>query len=194
MTTTITSAFAAAPRTGDFESVINLLAVLGEANRQLNALETEVESAYLEIVAAKRERYAKLQATVTETVAALEVIARRNPQWFDEKKNVTTPYGAVKFKASSELVIADENITIQLIKAMGKPSEMLRQIDVLNKEALEKLSDEELARFAILRRAKENFSVDTKVVDLGKAVKAADKSERAAAKTAKKAAKLTGED
>lgn len=188
-TPVVPSAFVAAPHAGDFESVVNLLAVLGEANRQLAALKTEIESEYLAIVSGRRERYAKLQATVSETEAALEVIARRNPQWFDERKNVSTPYGAVKFKSSSELVVADENISIQLIKALGKP-QMLRTVDVLNKEALEKLSDAELAQFAIVRKAKENFSTDTDVVDLGKAVKAADKNERSASKAAKKAAKL----
>ena len=182
--------FAAAPRVGDFEAVINLLAVLGEANRQLDTLKSEIESRYLGIVSPLRGQYAKLQATVSETEAALEVIARRNPQWFDDKKSVATPYGAVKFKSSSELVIADENVTIQLIQALGNPTEMLRTVLVPNKEALEKLGNDELARLGILRKAKENFSADTDVIDLGKAVKAADKNDKAAGKAAKKAAAL----
>lgn len=193
-TSAIPATFVDAPRTSDFTDVVNLLAVLGEANRQLAGLKAEVESGYLEIVSAHRERYAKLQSTVTETEAALEVIARRNPQWFGDKKTVATPYGGVKFTASKELVVADENISIQLIRALAPDSDLLRTVQVLNKEALEKLSDTELARFAIVRKAKENFKVDTEVVDLGKAVKAADKSAKAAGKTAKKAAALVASE
>jgi hypothetical protein len=179
-----------APRTGDFESIINLLAVLGEANRQLAALEREIEAGYVALVTPHRERYAKLQATVSETEAALEVISRRNQAWFAESKNVKTPYGVVKFTSSSELVVADEGISVQLVKALaGKDGEanLLRTVQVLNREALEKLTDGELARFAIVRKTKENFKVGTTVVDLGKAVAAADKSAAAAAKAAKKA-------
>lgn len=179
-----------APRNGDFENVINLLAVLGEANRQLAELERVLEAGYVALVTPHRERYAKLQATVSETEAALEVISRRNQQWFADAKNVKTPYGTVKFTSSSELIITDEGISVQLVKALaGKDGEanLLRTVQVLNREALEKLPDAELARYAILRKAKENFKVGTAVVSLGKAVAAADKSEKAAAKTAKKA-------
>lgn len=180
--------FVDAPKPQDFESIVNLLAVLGEANRQLGELEHEIELAYVALVDAHRERYAKLQATVTETEAALEVIARRNPLWFADKKSIGTPYGVVKFTASSEIVAASEEVSIKLIKAFGREKEFLRQVDELDKEALKNLSDTELAQFGLVRKPKENLKVDTRVVDLGKAVKAAEKSERAAAKAAKKAA------
>lgn len=196
-TTTTTTASASAtfvdsPRAGDFESVVNLLAVLGEANRQLDALTREIETGYIELVKPKREHYAKLQGTITETEAALEVIARRNPQWFAEKKSVTTPFGGVKFTASRELIVADEGISVQLIRALAGAEgaeKYLRTVQVLNKEALEDLDDAALARFGIVRKQKENFGASTEVVNLGKAVKAADKSDKAAAKAAKSAAK-----
>jgi hypothetical protein len=191
----IPSTFVDAPRVGDFENVINLLSVLGEANRQLDALTRQIEVGYIALVNPQRERYAKLQGTVTETEAALEVIARRNPQWFDDKKSVTTPFGGVKFTKSSELVVADENISVQLVLALaGKDgaAKYLRTVQVLNKEALDELTDAELAKFGVLRKAKENFKAATDVVNLGKAVKAAERSDKAAAKTAKKAAETVG--
>lgn len=197
MNTTATPAtFAPAPRSGDFESTVNLLAVLGEANRQLASLKAQIETGYVGLVNAHRETYAKLQSTVSETEAALEVIARRNPQWFDDKKNVSTPYGAVKFKSSKELIVADENLSVQLVLALAGKADadkFLRTVQVLNKEALNELTDIELAKFGIVRKAKENFSVDTDVVDLGKAVKSIEKSEKNAAKASKKAAALAEE-
>lgn len=179
------------PRKGDFEAVVNLLDVLGNANRQIARLEATIEASYVDLVKPHRDLYAKLQGTITETEAALEVIARRNQQWFEDKKSIATPFGGVKFKQSTSLEVADENISVQLITALCPKAEAdkyLRTVVVLNKEALEDLTAEELKRFAITRKVKENFSADTGVIDLGKAVKAADRSDKAASKTAKKAA------
>lgn len=189
-TTATPATFGGSQTSSDFESIINLLSVLGEAERQLTALKSEIEVGYLALVTEKREVYAKLQATVSETEAALEVIARRNPQWFEDKKNLATPFGVVKFHSSKELVVADENVSIQLIEAFRAGDKLLRTVKVLNKEALSELSDAELARFAIVRKAKENFSTDVNLVDLGKAVKAAARNEKNAAKAAKSAKKL----
>jgi hypothetical protein len=195
MNNTAPATFVDAPRTDDFNSVVNLLAVLGEANRKLATLTSVIESGYVALVTPHREDYAALQSTVTETEAALEVIARRNPQWRADKKTITTPFGTIKFTSSTELVAPDESISVQLVLALGGregAEKYLRTIQVLNKEALEELPAAELAKFGITRKVKENFSVSTAVVDLGKAVKAADRTEKAAAKTAKKAAAAVG--
>jgi len=187
-----TATFVAAPRTGDFEGVINLLSVLGEANRQMDTLTTDVEVGYLQIVTTKRDAYAKLQTTVGETEAAIEVIARRNPQWFSDKKTITTPYGIVKMKSSKEIVVANEEASIVLMLA-AKRRELVRRKIEINLEALQELPDAELAKFGISRRLKENITIETSVVDLGKAVKSATKSEAGAKKSATKAAALTGQ-
>ena len=186
-----TATFVDAPRVGDFENAINLLSVLGEADRQLTALQADIQAGYLEIVNAHRAVYAKLQQTVSESEAALEVIARRNPSWFADAKTVKTPYGSVKFTSSKELVVANEEVSIKLIEAFKRP-ELLRTTVELNREALADLSDAELAQFALVRKPKENLTVKTEVIDLGKAVKAVEKSEAGAKKAAAKAAKLTG--
>lgn len=182
-----TATFAAAPKPDDFKALIDLLAVLGEANRKLAEMEREIETLYVGHVTERRAEYAAMQKSIGETEAALEVIARRNPQWFGEKKNVSTPYGVVKFKASTELVAADEQDAIRRILKARRPRLLRRNIE-LNRELLDELSDKELAAFGIIRKPKENITIETKVVDLGKAVKAAEKSEKAANKAAKQAA------
>lgn len=186
-TPSTTATFAAAPKPDDFKAVVDLLAELGEANRKLAAMESEIEALYVGHVTDRRDAYAELQKTVSETEAALEVIARRNPQWFAEKKNVSTPFGVVKFKASTELVAADEQDAVRRILKARRPRLLRRTIE-LNRDLLAELSDKELAAFGITRKPKENCTIETKVVDLGKAVKAAEKSEKAANKAAKKAA------
>lgn len=186
-----TATFVTAPRPGDFEALINFLNILGEAGRMLAALESEIETGYLEIVTLKRANYAKLQQMISENEAALEVIVRRNPSWFADKKNVTTPYGVVKFKSSTELVVPNEEASITLIEHAQRP-ELLRKTTELNKDTLSLLGDDELKKFGIHRKPKENLTIETKVIDLGKAVKSVEKSEAATKKAATAAAKLTG--
>ncbi|HSI08801.1 MAG TPA: host-nuclease inhibitor Gam family protein [Rariglobus sp.] len=185
-----TATFVTAPRPGDFEALINFLDILGEAGRMLAALESEIETGYLEIVTLKRANYAKLQQMISENEAALEVIVRRNPSWFADKKNVTTPYGVVKFKSSTELVVPNEDASITLIEHAQRP-ELLRKTTELNKDTLSLLGDDELKKFGIHRKPKENLTIETKVIDLGKAVKSVEKSEAATKKAATAAAKLT---
>jgi hypothetical protein len=176
--TTVCAAPFAAPAPGDFAQAVDLLAALGHAHRQLAALNDELERGYAELVKPKRALYARLSATVSATEAALEAIARRNPAWFAERKTLRTPCGAVKFTRSTELHVADENISVQLVQALAGPdgaARYLRTVLVLNKEVLETLADDQLARFGIARRTKENFSAATEVVDLGKTLKTADR-------------------
>lgn len=188
--TTTPAVAAAGPQPGDFAATVDLLSTLGAAERELRLLTARIEQGYVALVDAHRVEYARLQAKVAEAEAALETLARRNPQWFEKKKTVGTPYGAVKFVTSTELVAADEDISVQLIMSLGGKAgieKYLRTVQVLNREALAELSDTELARFGLVRKQKQNFSADTEVVDLGKAVKAIEKTEATAAKAAKKA-------
>jgi len=62
----------------------------------------------------------------------------------------------VKFKASSEIVVPNEEASIVLVRK-AKRSELLRVTIELNREALQELPDEELAKFGIVRKAKENL-------------------------------------
>jgi phage host-nuclease inhibitor protein Gam len=115
------------------------------------------------------------------------VISRRNPQWFADAKTVKTPFGSVKFTESSPIAVASEEATVRLIIASRKSDEYLRTKQELDLDALATCDDAQLAKFGLIRTTKQNFKVETKVVDLGKAVKAAEKSNRAANKTAKEA-------
>jgi hypothetical protein len=103
--------------------------------------------------------------------------------------------GKVDITDQPAVTDAEKQLSVSLILALaGKEGaeKYLRTVQVLNKEALTEVSDAELAKYGITRKAKENFSVSTEVVNLGKAVKAAERSEKAAAKAAKKAAETAG--
>lgn len=171
----------------DFADMVTLLEQLTEAENSLGKLTAEMNVDYLAHVRLNSDTYKRLQTTISTVNAALQVIAERNPQWFEEKKTLTTPYGEVKRTTSTSIVIADPAVSITLIKAAGRADDFLAVTTTIRKEAIETLSDGELAKYGIKRVTEHNYKPEAASVDLGKAVKQAEKSDKAAAKTAKKA-------
>ncbi len=172
----------------DFASLVNLLEALTAAENNLTKLQQTLDSQHLETVRGHLPAYKELQTKVGEFEAAIEVIVTRNPQWFADKQNLATPVGAVKRTSSTKLEVADPTVTITLIKAHKRDADFIRTTEELRLEVLEGLDDEQLAKLGIKRVTTHNFKTAPKVVDLGKAVKAADKTDKAATKTAKKVA------
>jgi hypothetical protein len=172
----------------DFGALVNLLADLTDAANDLQKLEASLNQDHLAAVRLHVDRYKELQTRIGQAEAALAVVAQRNPQWFEEKKTLATPYGQVKRTTSTALVIADEAATIALIRAAKREEDFLEIKTAIRKEALETLEDAELRKYGVRRETTHNFKPEPASVDLGKAVKAAEKTDKAANKTAKKAA------
>ena len=179
-------ALAALP--GDFADLVNLLNALSVAENKISHLNQNLNAQHLETLKGYADEYKTLQSDISATRAAIEVIAARNPQWFEEKKTLITPFGEVKRTTSTSLIIPDEAVTITLIRAAKREEDFLVTTTAISKEALEKLEDAELAKYGVSRKTEHNFKPEGASVDLGKSVKAAEKSAKATAKTAKKAA------
>lgn len=180
------------PASPDFTELVNLLAVYTEACNQLAALQVQANESNLDLLDELKPDYARLQETVATTEATMELIALRNPQWFNEQQTIKTPYGTVRFRLSHELDIPNEEVTIILIKhraekaardnALALPgapinasafavTTYIRTREELDREALEKLDDATLAELRIKRVQKKNFSAKPAALDLGKAIK-----------------------
>jgi hypothetical protein len=162
----------------DFNQLVDLLSIYSEAENRLTQLQAAINEAALEIVAGHKKLYAGLQKTLTETETALEVIARRHPDWFAARRTLKTPYGEVALKANPPRLIAgNEELSIVLLETEGaknksfKPADYLRQRTELNLETLANLTDDDLARFRIKRVQGDTFSIKPARLDLGKAVK-----------------------
>jgi hypothetical protein len=172
----------------DFSDLVNLLEQLSQAENDHRVLESELNASHLAAVRLHVDRYKEIARITGETKAALEVLAARNPSWFEERQTLGTPFGELKRTSSTSLVIADEAVTIALIRAAKRQDDFLRIETHVNKEALEALGDDELAKYGVARKTTYHYKAAGAGVDLGKAVKAAEKSEGAAKKTAKRAA------
>jgi|GEM_PF-2203627 len=171
----------------DFADLVALLDKLTSATNQLDKLQQTLDAQHLDSVRGHMPAYKEIQQAIGECEAAIQVIAERNPQWFADKKSVGTPVGEVKRTTSISLSIADPEITKTLIKAAGRAADFIRVSEDLRVEVLETLADEELGKLGVKRITEHNYKVAAAGISLGKAVKAAEKSEKAAAKTAKKA-------
>jgi DNA-dependent RNA polymerase auxiliary subunit epsilon len=163
-----------------YKNLIDLMSIHAEATTRLDAIKAELQASFLDLVDDHRAEYAELQAKITETETAIEHIARDNPSWFESARSIKTPYGQVKFHSSKKLDIPNEEASALLIQSKCSEEEQeryLRTQITLNIEALEKLSDAQLAQFRINRVQNDNFSLKAGTIDLGKAVKqAADRA------------------
>lgn len=157
----------------DYENLVKLLAILSEATARQTALEAQFNQEYLDAIDGHLAEYAANQKALSDAEAAIVLIAERNPGWFIKPRTVTTPYGSVKSTSSRKLDAPSESASIRLIKAAGREAEFVRVVEELDREALEKLTDDELAEFGILRKPTETVKVTPATVDLGEAVKAA---------------------
>lgn len=183
-TTTIAPTPAARPQ--DFADLVNLLAALTKSQNNLAHLEQVLNRQHLETVNGHMDAYKEIQTLIGECEAAIRVIAQRNPQWFEDKKSVPTPYGTLKRTTSTSLQIPDEEITMTLIRGANLAEKYIKTTHTLSRESLELLDDEELKKFGIKRVTEHNFNPEPAKVNLGKAVKAAEKSAKTAKKTAEK--------
>ena len=169
-------------KSDDFKNMCDLLSVFSEGSARLKEMQGEMDSMFLSLVDDKKPEYAELQRTVTEAETALEVIARRHPEWFTEKRSIKTPFGTVKFLRSTKLEIKNAELTIELVRShlvsnstdpAATEAQFIRQVEELDREALEKLDDETLHRLKVKRVSADSFSVVAASMDLGKAVKEA---------------------
>jgi len=166
-------------KTEDFKEMVNLLSIFSEADIRLKALECVVNEELLETIDEHKPEYAELQEALMKAETAVEVIVRRHPEWFADRKNIKTPFGTPKLHSSSKCVPVNDEATVKLLRAEEKvdptfkADDYIRKMEVPNLEALEGMDDAKLARFMVKRVKEEKFSIQPAKVDLGKAVKEA---------------------
>ena len=192
----ITPAQASIVSDDDFENLVALLGVYSEAGNRLAQMEAAVNEQWLEIVDDELKDYTDLQKSFTEAGAALEIIARRHPEWFLDGKTIKTPFGTAALKNNPPKLEAENpEATILMIQHAIEKAEQLRDggeqanalrkflrvETTLNLEALSSLTDAELAKFRIVRTQADTFSVKAAKIDLGKAAVKATKNKEAKA-------------
>jgi len=171
---------AAATNEDDFKKIVDLLADHSTAENELAALEAAANQDFMLTVDALKSKYARLQRRMIEAETALELLARKHPEWFADKKTIKTPYGSVQLKQNPPKIVAENpELSIVLIEAEGTRNpefdvkKYVREEKTLNLEGLAALTDGELKKFRMHRDQSDTFTVKSAKLDMGKAVKEA---------------------
>lgn len=151
---------------------------------QLNA---ELQKENLNLVQEKSGEWLLATAAEADAESVALALLEAHPEWFGTKQSFKTPHGTVQKKKSKSLVMINETVTTKLIigqyapeakslqRLLGEAADYLHIEIKPNKEALEGLSDEQLAALGIRREESETITLKPLTVDLGKAVEAKTK-------------------
>ncbi len=162
---------------GDFTALVATMETLARASQQMTTLEAEAQRIWLDAIGETLEAdFGRLQGEIAAAEAEAEVLARRNPQWFEKQKSLKTPYGSVGFRTTSKLEVPNEELTLVLLDQEGMRDGFVRCSEALDLEKLEREDDDFLARIRVRRVTSESFSAKPAKIELGKAVKAAEEA------------------
>lgn len=163
------------PTGSDFQDFVNAAAIVAEAQARLDEMQTRLTMAAIDAIDGMKDDFAKLQEATAKAEQTLELLALRNREnWFKKAKTLKVPYGTASFRSSTKIEVQNEELTIALMDSLGFDTDAFtRKTTALNLEALETLSDEELASLRVKRVTTDNFTFKPSSPDLGKAVAAA---------------------
>ncbi len=163
----------------DFARFVELQQKHTESSNKLAALEVAINVGAQSAAEASAADYVVLQETVTGLDTELKALFERHPEWRGDKKSVGTPFGSVEQRTATELQVANPAMTVALIEAMGAADPQFKAGDFLHVEkepdleALERLTNDELAKLGIKRVTTERVTVKPAKINVSKAVKAA---------------------
>lgn len=164
----------------DFAQFVDLQQQHTHFSTKLAELEVRLNKVSQSAIAAAVPEFVVLQEEATRLETQIKDLFAKHPEWRDaKKKSVGTPYGSVEQRASEELDIPNEAMTVALIEATGKADPNFKAADFLhieklpNREALERLGDDALTVLGVSRVKKETITVKPAKVNVAKAVKAA---------------------
>ena len=164
-------------KTEDYTTLTTELEKFTSLSHRLATIEADFQDAVTELIAeVYKDSFADLQGELAETEQKIELLVLKHPEWFAKSKTLKTPFGTVATRSSTKLDVPNEETTIALLELRGEEATpFLRERKYLSIEALEGLDDGDLARLKIQRVTNEKITISPAKVDLGKAVKAANK-------------------
>ena len=146
----------------DFSAALDLMRIIQEASIMATVTQAEIDEHIVIIVGDQGHSLAAWQLKIAESEATLEALCRKHPEWFAERKRISTTYGMFKMHATSHTKIPDVESTIRKIRRNGMVKQLLRKVDHINIEAAEKLDPVILKKLGIFRVKEEKFSVTPK--------------------------------
>jgi hypothetical protein len=155
-----------------FHRASELMREIHVITAEISKLESSLDTKVAGILRDAGMEASLLTGKLATAEAELEKLCQANPHWFGTVKQIKTPWGVFKNHASSHLEIPDESGAVRKIRRRGLSRKLLRVSIVVNREAAELLTDDELSQLGIIRVREEKFSVTPAKVKAGKAAAA----------------------
>jgi hypothetical protein len=163
----------------DFARFTELQQKFNGARNRLDELEVTMNRCANKAAELNAEAYVVLQEEVVGLERDLTKLFEKHPEWRPDSKSVKTPFGEVNQRTVTELIVANPAVTVRLIEARAETDPYFTAADFLhivkspNLEALEGMSDDELAKLGVARKKSEKVTVKPAKVNVAKTVKAA---------------------
>lgn len=173
--------------TDDFEIVSRRLELLAKSTTARDAIKLELEQEYQKLLTSRKTELGKQEKRIEFAENVILLIAAEHPEWFSDKKTLTTPFGSVHSHASTSHKVVDEQHSIRLIKAAALRTDdevqrarligLIRIREELNLEAVECLSEKDLNALRIVRVKGNSLSI--KIAKAGGTKKGAKRKAKA---------------
>lgn len=166
-------------QTESYHKLTEELGAYTRLSNQLAEIEARFQAAITELISeCYRDEFQELTEQLQAVEARIELLALKNPDWFEKTKTVKTPFGTVASRATTKLDVENEEATIAILELRGEQGKpFLRERKYLSIESLEALDDAELQRLKVRRVRTEKITISPAKVDLGKALKKSAKDQ-----------------
>lgn len=172
------------PASQDFARLVDLQQKFNAASLALETLEVAINKSAQHCAAENAAAYCVHQEELATLDAAIKVLFANHPEWRGDAKSIKTPYGSVEQRKVTELEVPNPAMTVALIEGRGAQDKafdvqaFLRIEKEPNIEALESLTDDELAKLGCRRVSTDRVTVKPAKINAAKAVKAARKESK----------------
>ena len=163
----------------EYARLIDLQVLFTKTSDEIDQLDTRINDASNKLAAPLAPDYVVLTERKAQCDAEIQALLKKNPQWEGKNKSVKTPFGEVGRRTVTALEIPNPAMTVVLMTARGttdpafKPSDFLYVEESPAKEALERLSNEDLTKLGVTRTVTESITVKPAKINVSKVVNAA---------------------
>lgn len=152
----------------DYHAFLETFALFTRVAHELASLESDADKELHELIERHEEDWRHYSATRKAAHDALVDHITAHPEWLNGKKSLVTVHGTIASRAATGLQIPNETRTLALIKELH-PGAFIRTEEHPDREALERLTDEELLALEILRDRRVTWTAKPAAVKFGEA-------------------------
>ena len=159
----------------DYTAITHLLNEFTQTRLGIAALEIQIQKAMQDIARQHVENLTALQFQSAELEETIRRLALRHPDWFKEKRTLSTPFGTVAMRRVTTLIIPDEEKTLRILAENEDLAvQFLRIKTEINREALDCIDDDGLLKkLKVHRETEDTVKITEAKAQTAKALKAA---------------------